>query len=136
MGDKSIILRVKKRDNFTIIDNKLIRDPNLTHTSKCCLIMILSLPTDWKYSKSGLMKTLQLPSMYALNKVLQELILFGYHQKTRYKNNYMYYFYESSLLIDKISYLGSNGYPRKLTEDEIKKLEIEKIIKLTHENCI
>lgn len=117
-------VRVYKK-TFTIVDNKLIRDPNLDHTTKMCLIMILSLPESWVFNRNGLVKVLNLSSVQVLDRILKKLILFGYHRKFRYKNEYIYCFYAESLLIDelKANYLGENGIPRKLTEEEVEKLD-------------
>lgn len=47
-------VRVEKKNKYTQIDNKLIRDRNLSLKARGLLIYMLSLPDDWDYSISGL----------------------------------------------------------------------------------
>lgn len=113
------------RDSYTIVKNLLIRDPNLDYADRMRLIIILSLPQTWHFNRMGLVKLLEFSSVQVLDRYLKRLITFGYLRKIRYKNKYFYYFFESSILIDnpEVNYLGKNGFPRKLTDKEVEKLD-------------
>lgn len=57
-----IVNKVKKEDNFTIVDNGYLNDPNLSFKAKGILTYFLSLPGDWviyyeeviKHAKDGI----------------------------------------------------------------------------------
>lgn len=48
------VFRVPRHDNFTVISNKHLRDPNLSFKARGLLTTILSLPPDWDYTLKGL----------------------------------------------------------------------------------
>lgn len=48
------IIRVPRRDNFTIMSNVHLRDPNLTWKARGLMSTMLSFPTDWDFSIAGL----------------------------------------------------------------------------------
>ena len=48
------IFRVPRRDNYTIMSNVHLRDPNLTWKARGLLSTILSFPPDWDYTLAGL----------------------------------------------------------------------------------
>lgn len=46
----------QKTSNFTIVDNKLIRDNNLSLKARGLLVFMLQLPDTWEFSEMGLAK--------------------------------------------------------------------------------
>ncbi len=50
------IFRVQRRDNYTVMSNVHLRDPNLTWKARGLLSTILSFPPDWDYTLAGLAK--------------------------------------------------------------------------------
>lgn len=48
------IFRVPRRDNYTIMSNVHLRDPNLTWKARGLMSTILSFPPDWDYTLAGL----------------------------------------------------------------------------------
>ena len=47
---------VRKLEGYTIMPNHHLRDHNLSHSARGLLSFMLSLPPDWDYSFSGLVK--------------------------------------------------------------------------------
>ena len=47
-------IRIEKGNNFTVFENELLQNPNLSLKAKGLLAYMLSLPDDWDYSISGL----------------------------------------------------------------------------------
>lgn len=89
-----------KESNFTIIDNGIFQDKDLTLAEVGFLCTILSLPDDWGFSVKGMVKRVQngRDSTYA---VVNRLIEHGYckrekliDQKTGRVKGYDYTFYE------------------------------------------
>lgn len=50
----SNVIRVRKEQNFTIIDNGIFKDTKLSMKAKGLLTTMLSLPSDWDFSTLGL----------------------------------------------------------------------------------
>ena len=99
----SVVYRSEKKKNFTIIDNRILRSPNLSLKAIGLLCKILSLPYDWKYSVPGLAAICQ-ESQTAVKSALAELKEWGYVKITKLtpdqtqsgRIEYVYEFYEYS----------------------------------------
>lgn len=80
------VLRKEKKSNFTVIDNAVFKDYNLSLKAKGLLCQMLSLPDDWEYSVKGLQK-LTSDRYSAITSGLKELEEAGYFRREqRYEN--------------------------------------------------
>lgn len=93
------VYRRHKRTDFSVIDNHVFKDKELTLKAKGLLATILSLPEDWKYSIEGL-ASLCADGTTSVTSALNELISRGYIIRTRSNdesgrfNGYIYDIYE------------------------------------------
>lgn len=77
---------IRKKNNFTIIDNGIFKDNSLSAKAKGILTTMLSLPADWNYSITGL-TTLFNDSETSIRTGLQELEKAGYLKRERLYEN-------------------------------------------------
>lgn len=70
-------INVPHHDNFTIMSNTHLRDKRLSLKAKGLLSQILSLPSDWDMTISGLV-SINLESEYAITSAIRELKQYGY----------------------------------------------------------
>lgn len=93
------VYRRHKRTDFSVIDNHVFKDKDLTLKAKGLLATILSLPDDWKYSIEGL-ASLSNDGTTLVTNALNELIDKGYIVRTKSNdehgrfNGYIYDIYE------------------------------------------
>ena len=66
------IFRVHKNNDYTMINNYLIKDKNLKLKDKGMLLVLLSLPDKWNFSVSGLEKICK-ESKDTINGILNNL---------------------------------------------------------------
>jgi predicted transcriptional regulator len=93
------VYRRHKRTDFSVIDNHVFKDKELTLKAKGLLATILSLPEDWKYSIEGL-ASLSNDGTTSVTSALNELIQRGYIIRSQSNdeygrfNGYIYDIYE------------------------------------------
>ena len=93
------VYRRHKKTDYSVIDNCVFKDKELTLKAKGLLSTILSLPDDWKYSIEGL-ASLCADGTTSVTSALNELISKGYIVRTRSNdesgrfNGYIYDIYE------------------------------------------
>ena len=80
------IYRVHKKNDYTMINNYLIKDKNLKLKDKGMLLMLLSLPDNWNFSVMGLM-TLCQESKNTINDILNNLQKNNYLERNRIYEN-------------------------------------------------
>ncbi len=85
MAELNRIVR-KKNDNFTIVDNTILKDKNVSMKAKALHITVMSLPSDWNFSISGLVSIFK-EGERAIRSGIQELIEFGYCNFTKVKGD-------------------------------------------------
>jgi hypothetical protein len=79
------VIRVNKTKNYTVLSNFHFKEKEMSLKAKGLLSMMLSLPDDWNYSVSGLVK-LSKDGKDSVMSALGELEKFGYLIRTRVKN--------------------------------------------------
>lgn len=79
------IFRVHKTNNFTIMSNTHFKEKEMSLKAKGLLSLMLSLPDDWNYSVSGLVK-LSKDGKDSVMSALGELETFGYLLRLRTTN--------------------------------------------------
>lgn len=80
------VLRKEKKGNFTVIDNAIFKDNNLSLKATGLLCKMLSLPDNWEYSVKGLSK-LTSDGISSITSGLKELTDAGYFRREqRYKD--------------------------------------------------
>lgn len=91
---------VHKESDFTVIDNGLFRDSDLSTAERGFLCTVLSLPEDWEFSTKGMSEILP-EGISAIKAIINRLIKHGYCKKGRVfdRNSgrivgYEYTFYE------------------------------------------
>lgn len=80
------IVRVHKTANFTVMSNTHFKEKGMSLKAKGLLSLMLSLPDDWNYSISGLVK-LSKDGKDGVMSALAELEEFGYLQRHRTTNS-------------------------------------------------
>lgn len=78
------IIRVPRRDNFTIMSNVHLRDANLTWKARGLMSTMLSFPTDWDFSIAGLAACAK-DSLSATKSGLSELEDNGYLHRIQHR---------------------------------------------------
>ncbi len=96
MAELNRIIR-KKNDNFTIVDNTILKDKNVSMKAKALHITVMSLPSDWNFSISGLVSIFK-EGERAIRSGIQELIEFGYCNFTKVKGDKGYFIYQYEFL--------------------------------------
>lgn len=71
------VIRIHKTNNFTVMSNYHFKEKNMSLKAKGLLSLMLSLPNDWNYSVSGLVK-LSKDGKDSVMTALAELEKFGY----------------------------------------------------------
>lgn len=79
------VFRNKRRDNFTIIANAALRNPNLSLKAKGLLALMLSFPDDWQYHMSHIEQQ-STDGRDSLRSGLRELLNAGYLERTRVRD--------------------------------------------------
>lgn len=80
------VLRKVKKGNFTVIDNAIFKDRNLSLKAKGLMCLMLSLPDDWNFSIKGL-ATLSKDGESAIRSTLNELKKEGYFFRKQIRKN-------------------------------------------------
>lgn len=75
------IIRVTKKDNYTIISNHILRDKTLSLKARGLLCTIMTLPDDWDFTIAGML-TIIPETKGGLYKIIDELIEKGYCEKS------------------------------------------------------
>ena len=94
----AIFKKVKKTD-YTIIDNNIFRNKQLTLKAKGMICTMLSLPDNWNYSEEGLV-SLSNDGISSIRSTIKELMQYGYLVRTRNRDekgilrDYVYTIYE------------------------------------------
>ena len=79
------IMRIHKTKNFTVMSNYHFKEKGMSLKAKGLLSLMLSLPDDWNYSISGLVK-LSKDGKDSVMSALTELEKFGYLTRVRMTN--------------------------------------------------
>lgn len=93
------VIRINKTKNYTVLSNYHFKEKEMSLKAKGLLSLMLSLPDDWNYSISGLVK-LSKDGKDSVMSALGELEKFGYLLRTRVQNEkgqfsgVEYYIYE------------------------------------------
>lgn len=72
IGGDMPVLRKNKKNNYTVIDNHVFRNKNISFKAKGLLCQMLSLPDNWEYSLEGLV-TLSSDGISSVRSALKEL---------------------------------------------------------------
>ena len=138
----SVVYRSENKKNFTIVNNRILRSPNLSLKAIGLMCKILSLPDNWKYSVAGLTSICK-EGKQAIKTALDELEKWGYLEMTMLtpdqtksgRIEYVYTFYEHSdkdvlgeNITDSSIYYGSDKEQRANcdTYQDIVKQDTEK----------
>lgn len=76
------IYRVHKKNDYTMINNYLIKDKNLQLKDKGMLLVLLSLPNDWDFSVAGLEKICK-ETKDTINGILNNLQKYNYLKREK-----------------------------------------------------
>lgn len=80
------VYRVHKTNNFTTINNYLIKDENLTLKDKGMMLVLLSLPDNWNFSVKGL-ETICKEARNTINSILNDLEFNEYLERNKIYEN-------------------------------------------------
>jgi superfamily I DNA/RNA helicase len=95
----STIIRVEKTREFVVMNNRFLRNKQMSLKAKGLLALCLSLPDDWDYSINGLVAITK-ESVTAVRNAMKELEELGYMKINKFQNekghfNYEYVIYET-----------------------------------------
>ena len=111
---------VRKLEGYTIMPNHHLRDHNLSHSARGLLSFMLSLPPDWDYSFSGLVK-LSKEGKAAVRTIINELKQAKYIKISQFRNEKGYYQYNYDVYefpYDMLVKMNNNPTPENRTSDE------------------
>lgn len=111
---------VRKLEGYTIMPNHHLRDHNLSHSARGLLSFMLSLPPDWDYSFSGLVK-LSKEGKAAVRTIINELKQAKYIKISQSRNEKGYYQYNYDVYefpYDMLVKMNNNPTPENRTSDE------------------
>ena len=119
------VIRVNKTKDYTIMCNYHLREKEMSLKAKGLLSVMLSLPDDWDYSITGLVKICK-ENESAIKTTLSELKQFGYLKITKIMPNesnsgrieYIYDIYE-------FSYKSNNTQKQQVEKQGIENLGVE-----------
>ncbi|WP_323058344.1 DnaD domain protein [Limosilactobacillus reuteri] len=77
------IIRQRRKERFSIINNKIIEDKQISFKARGLLIYMLSKPDDWKFYPDELAKHSDKEGVKAINTALQEMESVGYLVRKR-----------------------------------------------------
>ena len=77
------IIRQKRKERFSIVDNKVIEDERLSFKARGLLIYMLSKPDDWKFHAEELAKHSSKEGLSAVRTALKEIEKCGYLRRKR-----------------------------------------------------
>ncbi|MCC4383746.1 DnaD domain protein [Limosilactobacillus reuteri] len=81
------IIRQKRKDRFSIIDNRIIENKKISFKARGLLIYMLAKPDDWKFYPDELAKHSDKDGVKAINTALQEIESVGYLVRKRKRDN-------------------------------------------------
>lgn len=87
------VFRVEKNREFVVMNNKFLREKEMSLKSKGLLAMCLALPDDWEYSINGLCAICK-ESQTSIRSALKELETFNYLRRERHKDEKGQFIYE------------------------------------------
>lgn len=76
------VFRVNKENNYTVVDNHILRDKNASLKAKGLLVWMLSCSEDWNFTLEGMKKCLK-EGDDAISSALKELETLGYLVRTK-----------------------------------------------------
>ena len=79
------VFRVEKNQNYTVMSNHHLRNPDLSLKAKGLLSQMLSLPEEWDYTLKGLSQ-INKEGIDAIREAVRELERAGYVTRTRVRN--------------------------------------------------
>lgn len=96
-------VRREKNNNFTTIDNTILRDKTITLKSKGLLLTVMGLPETWDFSVAGIVTVLK-ENGRAIYSAIKELRAAGYVEVSREYDNgkisaWVYTFHETPMLL-------------------------------------
>ncbi|WP_283586329.1 DnaD domain protein [Limosilactobacillus vaginalis] len=81
------IIRQKRKERFSIVDNKVIEDKRLSFKARGLLIYMLSKPDDWKFFTGELVKRSSKDGLSSIRTALKEIESAGYLVRKRERSN-------------------------------------------------
>lgn len=129
MIELSTVIRVEKNREYVVMNNKFLRNKEMSLKAKGLLALCLSLPDDWDYSINGLV-AISKENLTAIRSGLKELEQHGHLKRNRLKDNrgkfmYEYVIYETPSI--------ENLYTENLS---MEKLPVENMLQQSIEKQI
>lgn len=87
------VFRVEKNREFVVMNNKFLRNGEMSLKAKGLLALCLSLPDNWNYSINGLVSICK-ESQTAIRSTLKELEEFNHLKRNRLKDEKGQFYYE------------------------------------------
>jgi hypothetical protein len=89
----STVIRVEKSRDFVVMNNRFLRNKEMSLKAKGLLALCLSLPEDWDYSINGLVAITK-ESVTAVRNAMKELEELGYMKINKLQNKKGHFYYE------------------------------------------
>lgn len=126
------VFRVEKNREFVVMNNKFLREKEMSLKAKGLLALCLSLPEDWQYSLNGLCAICK-ESQTSIRSALKELETFHYLKRERRKDEkgqfvYEYILYETpySGFVHTDNQHADNQYTGNVHEENVRQQSIKK----------
>lgn len=84
------VIKKHKKDNFTVVDNDILKNKELSLKEKGLLIILLSLPDNWEFNESGLSQ-LSSDGVISVRSGLKGLEALGYLMREQFRNEKGHY---------------------------------------------
>lgn len=138
MIELSTVIRVEKNREYVVMNNKFLRNKEMSLKAKGLLALCLSLPDDWDYSINGLV-AISKENLTAIRSGLKELEKHGHLKINKKKNEqgrfeYEYVIYETpaieNLYVDNLpmeSLPVENMLQQSIEKESIKEQSIDEL---------
>ena len=105
------IIRSKRTNNFSIVDNDILDDKRLTFKARGLLAYMLSKPDDWRFYTTELAKHSQKDGRDSIDSALKEMEKFGYLKRTQKRSSSGRFGEQDWLLLDTPAFSPQTGFP-------------------------
>lgn len=105
------IIRSKRTNNFSIVDNDILDDKRLTFKARGLLAYMLSKPDDWRFYTTELVKHSQKDGRDSIDSALKEMEKIGYLKRTQKRSSNGRFGEQDWLLLDTPAFSPETGLP-------------------------
>lgn len=113
------IIRSKRTNNFSIVDNDILDDKRLTFKARGLLAYMLSKPDDWRFYTTELAKHSQKDGRDSIDSALKEMEKIGYLKRTQKRSSNGRFGEQDWLLLDTPAFSPQTGFPETVFPETV-----------------